>query len=321
MKKTNTNKGLKKLIPAAGMLMLSAAMLGTSTFAWFTMNKEVSVVGMEMKAHAEEGLLINEVADADNAFWDEQAMAGDNEFVALRPASSYNMTNWWHANSLNMDKEAGLSSSGSVESYTAQISSGGYYDNISSGATNVNSEHRDATAGSVAERYIFYKNASFGNSGSGYDNGEGFYVNYKYYLKSSSSDGMSVDKGKFMITATATKKNDASGTDLDKAIRVGVKIGDDVLIFTPNAGDTSYNVTKDTSGTTFNATTAVNAETALVANSTDKISIPKVTQDGMLVDVYVWFEGEDQNCKSINLTETLNDYQIDLKFRINDLVG
>lgn len=40
--KNNTTKkasAKKKLLPAAGSLLISAAMLGTSTYAWFTMNK------------------------------------------------------------------------------------------------------------------------------------------------------------------------------------------------------------------------------------------------------------------------------------------
>ena len=319
MKKTNTNKkSFKKLIPAAGMLMLSAAMLGTSTFAWFTMNKEVSVVGMEMKAHAEEGLLINEVSTANDSNWDEQANAGDQEFIALRPASTSDLAQWWHANSLNMDKEAGLSASGTIEAnYTAKIgNTDNYYTDLDASVT---ADDRAATAGSVAERHIYFKDASFGSGSGTLDQGEGFYVNYKYYLKSSSNDGMAVDKSKFMITATATQKNNTqSGTNLDKAIRVGVKITQNnetsFLIFAPQGGDTQYNVTADEA-----QVNAVNTETQLAATGT--INIPAVDQSGMLVDVYVWFEGEDQNCKSINLTETLNDYQIDLKFRIAELEG
>ena len=318
MKKKNSAK--KRLVAAVAMLAISSASLFGSTYAWFTMNKQVRVEGMEVKAHAEEGLLINEVAAADSPYWDELAIAGDSEFIALRPASTANLTNWWHANSLNMDKEAGLSTSGTVEaSYTAKVDDTNYYSNIGSGSS-IDNSHRDATAGSFAERYIFYADASFGSGSGSYENGEGFYVNYKYYIKSSSSDGMSVDKSKFMITVDATQKNsDQSGTDLDKAIRVGVMIGGDFLIFAPNGGDSSYNVTTNTAGTSFTPVSAVNAETAL--SSDGSISIPKVTENGMLVDVYVWFEGEDQNCKSKNLTETLNDYQIDLKFRIADLVG
>ena len=50
---TKNKKGsstMKKLVPAAGMLMISAAMLATSTFAWFTMSKEVEVTGIQMTA-------------------------------------------------------------------------------------------------------------------------------------------------------------------------------------------------------------------------------------------------------------------------------
>ncbi|MBE6873126.1 MAG: hypothetical protein E7493_04330 [Ruminococcus albus] len=61
--KTNTNKkssARKKLIPAAGSLMISAAMLSTSTYAWFTMNKTVTVSGMEMKTTVGSNLLISD---------------------------------------------------------------------------------------------------------------------------------------------------------------------------------------------------------------------------------------------------------------------
>lgn len=52
MKKFNSKNGsaAKKLIPAVGMLGISAVMLGTSTFAWFTMSKEVNVENIQLTA-------------------------------------------------------------------------------------------------------------------------------------------------------------------------------------------------------------------------------------------------------------------------------
>lgn len=50
---TKNKKGsstMKKLVPAAGMLMISASMLATSTFAWFTMSKEVEITSIQMTA-------------------------------------------------------------------------------------------------------------------------------------------------------------------------------------------------------------------------------------------------------------------------------
>ena len=44
----------KKLIPAIGMLMLSAVMLVTSSFAWFSMNDKVVATGMKVTAVSEE---------------------------------------------------------------------------------------------------------------------------------------------------------------------------------------------------------------------------------------------------------------------------
>ena len=43
-------KKFKKLIPAFCAMLVSAAMLGTSTYAWFSVNKEVTATGMSVKA-------------------------------------------------------------------------------------------------------------------------------------------------------------------------------------------------------------------------------------------------------------------------------
>lgn len=45
-------KKFKKVIPALCMLMVSAIMLGSSTYAWFSMNKEVKAEGMNVTAKA-----------------------------------------------------------------------------------------------------------------------------------------------------------------------------------------------------------------------------------------------------------------------------
>jgi len=55
----NKSSAKKKLIPAAGSLLISAAMLSTSTFAWFTMSREVEVTGINMTAVVPEDLQIS----------------------------------------------------------------------------------------------------------------------------------------------------------------------------------------------------------------------------------------------------------------------
>ena len=43
-------KKFKKLIPAFCAMLVSAAMLGTSTYAWFSVNKKVEANGMSVTA-------------------------------------------------------------------------------------------------------------------------------------------------------------------------------------------------------------------------------------------------------------------------------
>ncbi|MBQ0008713.1 MAG: hypothetical protein KBS97_00305 [Firmicutes bacterium] len=52
---------MKKLIPAIGMTLLGAALLGTSTYAWFSANKTVTATGMNLQAKADSSLLISSV--------------------------------------------------------------------------------------------------------------------------------------------------------------------------------------------------------------------------------------------------------------------
>ena len=61
MKNNDKRKGnnTKKLIPAAGMLALSASMLATSTYAWFTMSREVEVKNIQMTATVPEDIQIS----------------------------------------------------------------------------------------------------------------------------------------------------------------------------------------------------------------------------------------------------------------------
>lgn len=57
-RKNKDTSSTKKLIPAVAMLMTSAIMLTTSTYAWFTLNKEVEVTGLKMAAVAGDSLEI-----------------------------------------------------------------------------------------------------------------------------------------------------------------------------------------------------------------------------------------------------------------------
>lgn len=348
MMKTNAkrkNSAIKKLVPAAGMLALSASMLATSTYAWFTMNKTVSVTGMAMKAHAEDGLLINEVKLSSSNTWDESATANTTpSTVVLRPASTADMVTFWHANSKVSADEAG------IDDLTKTVSdgSGNYYTNVTAGQTGIEDEvlvypesdetegHSIATGNVKAETHIYYKDASFGGNDSTYQDGEGFYAKYTYYIKSSGDMDLTVSNLQAQVKATKKAGDAGTSTDLEKSLRVGIAVPvsnaanaaiGGYKIFAPVAGaDDSYSVTGTAAGgstvsvnpidsTTTGSFTEYTKLNNVVEGTTTNIVIPDVNDNGLPVYVYVWFEGEDQNCMSDNLTEILCTYDIDINFQ------
>ena len=64
-------KHTKKLIPALGMLLLSACMLVTSTFAWFSVNESVDATGMSVSAVGDQ--LYLQIVDGKSDFTNAEA--------------------------------------------------------------------------------------------------------------------------------------------------------------------------------------------------------------------------------------------------------
>lgn len=59
---------MKKLIPALCLLLVSAVLMGTSTYAWFSMNTQVTATGMQVQASVPTSLVIKKTTDADTAW-------------------------------------------------------------------------------------------------------------------------------------------------------------------------------------------------------------------------------------------------------------
>lgn len=326
------NSASRRLIPAIGMLTVSAMMLSSATYAWFTMNKSVEVTGMQLKAEAEKGILINEMAGVSDGTWSAQALAGQTSAIALRPASTSDLAKWWHANSKFTSNEGGAGTGATVTvdtDKTVALNTGVYYADIKPGATGITAAETAAAADANAARTVYYSDG-VGGTANTLDDGEGYYILYKYYIKTSGNTALNVTAGNLKAAVKATKINNDTeniSTNLDKALRVGIKVSGDskTTIFAPVAGaDAKNNITNDVGGTAYTeiqpvAASATGTATDATSINTAAVSLPAVTADGLEVDVYVWFEGEDTNCKSDNLTAVLDSYQIDITFTDADL--
>lgn len=352
-KNAKKNNVAKKLIPAAGMLALSASMLATSTYAWFTMNKTVEVTNMQVKAKAEKGLLINEVATYNDTHWDEIATSEADTNFTLIPMSTLDGATWVHANS------AAANDSGKAASATAKgakIASDGYsFFTLASTANGKNlAAHQldflttAATAGSQAETNIYYMEKD-NTEGAITDVDEGAFVKYSYYLKSSSTSDITVDAttndedgDMIYVKSIEVGGLDATGTDtvtlshdLDKTLRVGIMVnngtsntfytfapvnGADEAYYIATANDT-FAATEDsvqtaTSKTLGTITSGKTTCTSVYSTALDIGTLPNTvnTAGGKKIDVYLWFEGEDTNCKTDNIYTSLNELTVNITF-------
>lgn len=82
---------MKKIIPSICMLLVTAVLMGTSTYAWFSMNREVKATGMQVTASTSSNLIISksEITDfSGNGVNDYDVAFGDTGYTAFAPASS-----------------------------------------------------------------------------------------------------------------------------------------------------------------------------------------------------------------------------------------
>ena len=74
-------KMTRKLIPAIAMLLISAVMMSTASFAWFSMNTTVSATGMQIEAKSDQTfLIISTTPAAEGASVAEHAAAIQAEY-------------------------------------------------------------------------------------------------------------------------------------------------------------------------------------------------------------------------------------------------
>ena len=91
-------KALRKLIPAFVMLLIAAAFVGTSTFAWFSMNNTVTVTGMSVNTKVEDALSIA----AENAEANYDVSLNQTRTGSLRPVSTIDGVNFFYAATNNI---------------------------------------------------------------------------------------------------------------------------------------------------------------------------------------------------------------------------
>lgn len=278
MKNDKKNKGfspMKKVISAAGMLAVSASMLATSTYAWFSMNTQVTATGMQVKAQAEGGIVIS---NSTKNSWTAEATA-QIQSASLFPTSNAKTPGtadtWYHNKSDQADNAKAGQAAASYDTLAIALS--------------------DATNG---EGIGYVDSNGDSNYTSGTDSA--YFLKDKFYIKSS---GDALNSTTLYINKVGVT-SDATLLTIDNALRVCVVVDGTAYLYAPvsvGSGPTlTYKVKGSATDTVALAGTTKNTATGVttIANSNDG-AVP--------VEIYCYFEGEDTNCKSTNISGITTD--------------
>ena len=276
------NSAKKKLIPAACMLAVSAAMLATSTYAWFTMNKEVTVTGLNLQARGEGGIVIARTAsnNEDRSTNLTTSSAKSPTDVTLFPTSTSDADIWYHASAESVN--ASKADYSTIIQLNSQSETGNVYAKTNS---------TNDTMGTIKvgnKQYVLFDNFTVYP-----DNNADKYTDL------------------FVSSCSVSSTEKTISRSMRVAVVAGIDTDRKVVICAPvNGATTSYKI-----GGTTSSEDGVTQVYALDTSGTDKIEKTastsnaagnvlkegEVDENGLDVSVYLYFEGEDSNHTTANL--------------------
>ena len=270
-------KSLRKLIPAFVMMVVTMALLGTSTFAWFSMNNKVTVSGMEVTTKVGSSLQITaDTLDSTAKKADNLFASGLNQATAtglLEPVSTINGTSFWYTSTSNV---AGNGDAASDVYYE--------YDRSTDNGKNA-----------------FDGNYGFEND----DNDEDCvgYVDYVFQLKAINTGDTATN---LKMTDINLLYNDVTATDAQiKAFRVAIFVEDITLANPAGTVGALKTILRKSGATYFTSNYGVSANAApsvavtnLDANATLDTGIASNATKYYKVVVRMWLEGEDTTCNN-----------------------
>ena len=271
----------KKLIRAIGMLALSACMMVTSTFAWFSMNTSVTATGMTVSAKGDQVFL--QIGNATETFADTAesylSATGTVTTSGLLPAAV-------------VAKVADFGTQGvqTISPYT-----GNTYSWVTAVSKNVNV----STAGSN------YTNADSTN----------YYLLNEFKVRLDSTAGMATAAAPLKVSAI-TLKNKGTADGVTETTKDAMSNCVSVLVVGESVtnGETTTTYTQLWKQDTQNVWYEVAKETNGKLTATN---FAYTDAAPLTVKVYVFFDGENGNCTITNLKASANNYSVDVAFTVS----
>lgn len=276
-------KKFRKLIPALALLLVSAVLMSTASYAWFSMNTKVTVTGMKVTTKVGSNVMIA----ATNTEESYTLGLDQTKTGLLEPVSTIDAVTYYYTATTNVSAD-GKAVSAAYTSYTP----GDAFD-INYGVNDTTSE-ADALG----------------------------YIDYSFYLKATNADAsakklvMSTCNITYAGSAISDKawrvalfvKSTATATDVtDATAAVEANL---ITILKPSGA--AYFDGTAVSGADAKATVSTKIDDAATVDA----SVASGATVYYKVVVRLWLEGEDTNCKNDTYAALTKDFRLDLAFQL-----
>lgn len=288
-------KNMRKLIPAIAMLLVSAVMMSTASFAWFTSASNASAEGMQVKAVADGGLAIGAWTD------DANAPVGTAFYSSVKPGYADGMAAYTaDANGVFSAtlKPATHSGSGWYQSVGTQVDNHASTGTYTADSTNYIHTKFDIKALAPGKTYTLkVAGITVGTS-----------TGTTAALNEALRVAICVDGNWYYFAPTRDTSDRTTGTG---AV-------DPFKYYNGTSGPASYD---------FASTTATGADnkgkiaTATLLTSGDIAISDTLTENAKTVDVYIYYEGEDFACVSAYALSTNSLVPVTINFTATEKVS
>ncbi|MCR5457999.1 MAG: hypothetical protein K6F14_07975 [Clostridiales bacterium] len=284
-------KKFKKLIPALALLLVSAVLMSTASYAWFSMNNKVTVTGMEVTTKVSNNLYVRNSTYGQHDETVTNYLSGIKQTVTglLQPVSTTDGINFFY-----VDAQHDVNANGSVKSGAEYIA----YTDSSAFTTN----YLEAQAVP--------------------------YVDYVFELKAVNTGVGPVELKLSELVLTYTAVTASSATIDENAYRVAVFMEKYDSAYTNTSAaitssGTQKSILKESSSAYFTASQAVVSSSGLgaVQNLSQGVAfnVAAGATEYYQVIVRLWLEGEDTTCNNdtfVDLTE--GNWKLDLAFVLGE---
>ena len=288
-------KFTRKIVPALALLIVSAVLMTTATFAWFSMNTRATATGMQMGTEAGDNVLISAESGMTKAAVStfKNALVISAAKANLRPVSSVDGANFYFVDAFQVAGNGSAMAPSGYNPYTKYDTSDA--EKLAASQTAFENNYRKA--------------------------GIKPYVEYAFQVMATNAEGAAAD---LVIDSIALTYNGSAS--VQTAFRVAVFAND--ITDAAAATETLVTILRQNGAVNHTANSAVgevSGAPAITAVSDKRDSgatiasnVPEAATKFYRVVVRVWLEGEDTTCTNATFADLDGTWSLDLGISFKD---